>query len=423
MGKKCVSLLLAAMAVLLAGCSSAEPESTGSPTAQTDQEDPQALLEEARGNFEKETLKSMELSTVTTYDDGIQEEEDTTYIYDTKKQVIESLSQDEDGVETYLHDFHVKDGDAYMVYTVDEYGDGSWVVYEEELEDGEQSEYEYLQEEFSLDIDEEHGFRDITYSNEGEDVINDVDAIKLKVTAEEEYDTGELETEEMTRQSVLEDFGWTEEEVEAVDGFSDVLDNYVTASSQQNGLQEIQTTVTVWIGADNHQLLRVRSEQDVESGQDEGVEEMLETFQNERWKIDFVHSLVSGEGKTLREAKESLEEEIQKMENPQDTEEEPDGADTQETASGDAQDPQEASSEEDSFYASVVKIVTTKRFKTAERCPEMGEIPEDAEKVTQNDYYERTFENYQEYYEELETEEYEGEDQIEEYDDSGDVAE
>lgn len=413
-----ISLLLVfCMAVSWTGCSQKSSGGGEDAGSTVEKEDPEALLKEAKKNFDKEELKSMESSVVTTYDDGMEDQEDCTYIYDKKAQVIESISQDEDGVETYLHSFNVKEKDGYKVYAIDSYNDGDWVVYEEELEKGEQSEYEYLQESFSLDIDEKHGYSDIEYSNEGEDVINDVDAIKLKVSAKEEYGSDELESSEITRQSVMDEYGWTEEEIAVVDGFSDVLDKYVAASNQQGGDQKIQTVFTVWIGADNHQLLRVRSEQNMESGKDEGAEEMRQSFENERWKMEMVHGLVSEDGKSTEEAKKELEKEIQKMENPQDVEAEETAEDSGSDASGDGSG--ESGTE---FYSSVLKVVTTKRFKTGERCPQMGTIPENAREVTQEEYYQEGFESYQQYYEEQEQGE-ELEDSIQEYEDLGDLVE
>ena len=61
--------------------------------------DPKTLVEEAVSNMEKEDLKSVTVKTVNTYDNGIEDTEDCTYVYDTKKEMIESKTLDEYGEE------------------------------------------------------------------------------------------------------------------------------------------------------------------------------------------------------------------------------------------------------------------------------------------------------------------------------------
>ncbi len=201
-----VIILLMAVTAVIFGCS----ENTSSKKEVTKEDDPEMIFKEAVEKLEKETKKAIETESVTSYDNEMEDEEVYTCIIDTKKNIVERISEDVSEEADYYY-FNVKEKDGYGVYVNDRLTDGKWKHYKEELEGGDESEYEYWLGEFNPAYTEEKGYSNIVFSNEGEDELNGVKTVKIKVTADEAYDTGEELAEEMTRKSVLEEYEWSEE--------------------------------------------------------------------------------------------------------------------------------------------------------------------------------------------------------------------
>lgn len=354
-------------------------KSSGSGKSVSKEESPEEIFNEAVKKFEKESVKAAEIQTVYSYDDGTEETEFYTSIYDTKKNIIERVSKDEDEEETIYHTFNVKEKDGYGVYVNDELTDNVWKYYKEDIEDNEDSEYEYQAEEFDLPYTEEKGYSDITYSNEGEEELNGTNTVKIKVTANQVYDSGEESAEEITKESVMEEYEWNEEDVALVDGFSDILDNYVTASKESEKETTVKCVLTVWISTDSHTIMKSRSAMDVSSAQSEESKAAIETFNEESWKVDMVHQDIE-DGMTKEEAKKDLEDELEAMENP-------DAQVSDEEASGEEFDEDEGTDE----YAEITKVAVTKKILTGEDCPEMSELPKDYEEISQDEYFNGNF--------------------------------
>ncbi len=367
--------LILATAVSMSGCSG-KAESKKEITAE---DDPEKIFNEAIEKFDKETLKAATTQSVTSYSDGTEEEELYTAILDTKKKIVERISKDEDEAETIYHSFNVKEEDGYGVYVNDELTDGEWKYYKEDVEDATESEYEYWLDEFNLAYAEEDGYSNIEFSNEGEEELNGTKVIKVRVTADQLYDSGEESEEEMTRESVLKEYEWSEDDVALVDGFSEVLDDYVAASKESEGETTVQCVLTVWISAGDHTLLKSRSAMNMESAQSDEAKAAIEAFNEEYWKVDMVHQNIE-DGMTREEAKKELEEDLAAMENP--TEE------TTDEASGEEFDEDEGTEE----YAEITKVAVTKKIMTGDECPEMSDLPKDYEKITQEEYFEGGFE-------------------------------
>lgn len=342
--------------------------------------DAKALVEEAVSNMEKEPLKSMTVKTVSTYDNGLEDTEECTYTYDQDKNMIESKTMDDFDEEIYLHSFYVKDNEDYTVYTNDAYNGSGWVSYKEELEDDEESDFETILDDFLVSIDEENGFSDAEYSYEGEDVLDDTDTLKVKVKAKEILDSGIEEVIQITRQDVLEQYGWTEEEVNAVEGFSDILDAYVKASNDEGGETVMDTVFTMWIGEKDHQFIRIRKEQNLESAKQDDVKEAYKAFEENYWKMDMLHYNITENGKTIEEAKKIVEDSING------------------STSGDAsEDDIDEDTDDETMlqqYEELTKTVITKKYKFGEDCPVMGELPESYEEMTMDEYFDAGFEEY-----------------------------
>lgn len=366
-----IIILAIAVTASMCGCS----EKTSSKKEATKDDNPEEIFKEAIEKLDKATHKAIETKSVTSYDDETEEEEHYTCILDTKKNIIERTSENETGAADY-HCFNVKEKKGYGVYINDQLTDGKWKYYAEELEEDEQSEYEYWLGEFSPAYTEEKGYSNIKFSNEGEDELNGVKTVKIKVTADEAYDTGEELAEEITRESVLKDYEWSEEEVGLVDGFSDILDAYVAASNQSVGETTVKAALTVWIDVKEHTMLKSRSATKIDSAQDDSVKKALETFNDEYWKVDMIHQNME-EGMSAEEAKKILEEDLESMEEPAET-------------AGDAEEAGEEFDEEEGTgeFAAVIMIVDTKKIMTGKDCPEMGELPKDYDEIKQEEYFE-----------------------------------
>lgn len=338
-------------------------------------ESPEDIFNEAYEKFNKESVKAAEIQTVYSYDDGTEETENYTNIYDTKKDIVERISTDEEEEETIFHTFNVKEKDGYGVYVNDELTDNEWKYYKEEVEEDDESEYEYQVNAFDLAYTEENGYSDISYSNEGEEELNGVKAVKIKVKANQLYDTGLESVEETTRESVMEEYEWSEDEVALVDGFSEILDDYVTATKESEGETTVKCVLTVWISSDDHTILKSRNAMDIGSAQSDEAKAAIEAFNEESWKVDMIHQDIE-DGMTKEEAKKDLEDELGEMENP-------DAAVSDEEASGEEYDEGEGTDE----YAEITKVSTTMKILTGDECPEIGELPKEYEKISQEDYF------------------------------------
>lgn len=386
--------MLTAMSMI--GCS----QKSSTNAAVTADDDPEKVLTEAMGKLDKENLKAAKTQSVMTYSDGMEEEEDYTLILDAKKNIIERISKDPDEDETLYDCFNVKEKDGYSVYVNDELSGGKWIRYMEELESDEESEYEYWLEDFCPRYTEENGYSNIKYSNEGEDELNGEKTIRIKVTADMAYDSGEVSAEEITRESVLDEYGWTEEEVALVDGFSEVLDDYVAATIESEGETTVKCALTVWVSAKDNIILKTRSATKIDSAQDDSVKDALNTFDEEYWKVDLIHESIA-EGMTEKEAKELLEEDLESMENPQ----EDDVVDAEESSDEAGEEFDEELGDD---YAEITMVVVTKKIMTGENCPKMNELPKDYEEITQSEYFEGGMELYEEddYFPEDDSEEF-----------------
>lgn len=369
-----VIILLMAVTAVIFGCSG----NTSSKKEVTKEDDPEMIFKEAVEKLEKETKKAIETESVTSYDNEMEDEEVYTCIIDTKKNIVERISEDVSEEADYYY-FNVKEKDGYGVYVNDRLTDGKWKHYKEELEGGDESEYEYWLGEFNPAYTEEKGYSNIVFSNEGEDELNGVKTVKIKVTADEAYDTGEELAEEMTRKSVLEEYEWSEEEVELVDGFSDILDNYIAASNQSVGETTVKAVLTVWIDAKDRTLLKSRSETNIGDAQDDASKMAVETFNNEYWKVDMIHQSIK-DGMSKEEAKKALEADLNAMEEPVET-------------AGDAEEAGEEFDGEEGIddFAAVTKIVVTKNIMSGKDCPKMDELPKDYEEIKQAEYFEGGF--------------------------------
>lgn len=362
-----------ALTASMAGCS-------GKAVSQkelTSEDDPEKIFTEAMEKFRKESLKAAETKSVTTYDDGMEDEEHYTCILDEKKKIIERVSTGGDEDEVIYRCFNVKEKDGYGVYVNDELTGREWKYYKEDLEGNEESEYEYWISELDPFYTEEKGYSNIQYSNEGEDELNGKETVMIKATADIIEDYGIEDGEKDTRESILKENGWSEEEVNAVPGFSEILDAYVAASNKSEEPSTMQCSLTIWVSAKDHTILKSRSATNNAGLQDDETKAALAAYDDEFWKVDMVHQNVE-DGMSVEEAKAALERELDAMGQPE----------TAEDAEVSGEEFDDEMAEE---YASVTKTVVTKKIMTGKECPEMSKLPETYEEIKQEEYFEGGF--------------------------------
>ncbi len=186
------------------------------------------------------------------------------------------------------------------------------------------------------------------------------------------------ESEAVTRESVLEDNEWSEEEVKAVPGFSEILDAYVAASNKEEEPQTIECALTIWVRPEDSAVLKSRSAMNYKGAQDDAAKKGIEAFNNEYWKVDMVHQNVE-EGMSPEEAKKELEKELKAIEQPKETE----------SAEASGEEFEDEAAEES---AAVTKVVVTKKIMTGKSCPDMSSLPKKYEEIKQEDYFEGGFE-------------------------------
>lgn len=91
-------------------------------------------------------------------------------------------------------------------------------------------------------------------SSEGEDG----DAVKIKVVEQYKLNTEEY-FQKMTRESVLKDYGWTEDDVKRVEGASESIDAYVAENEEniaKNKEHVYEATYYYWLTKEGHELVK-----------------------------------------------------------------------------------------------------------------------------------------------------------------------
>ena len=336
---------------LLTGCSK-------KPLKESD--DPKEILEKAAKVYAEQKLRASEIEKVYSYDDATEEAESTIIIYDAEKGVRQETTEYEMGFN--FTTFHVKEGNDYYVY-IQESSDGEeWIRYKEDTSDGE-SMYEYYVQGSDFSFAEEDGYYNVEYLNEGKSTVENVETIKIKIKADLGYEEEIEEGAEVTRESVLEENGWTEEEVALVDGFSEIIDDYVAANASIDE-SSIRYEQTVWVNAENYVIVKIESSTILDNTENSGEANLaLEKFNNEYWKMEMIHNDLQT-GVSKEDAVKALEEAITSLKE----------------GSEEGEDYYE-------YYPSQTKETVTERFLSGDDIPELSELPDNYQETTEEDYY------------------------------------
>lgn len=367
--KVVLSLLILNIVVLNIGCSSKQENSSSTDEATlTNQE----LLQTALDNFNAEEIRGTTTVYTTTYEDGTSLSETENIYYDSTKNIIESsyLSSGEELKKTFL----VKDNDSVYCYEKDSSYNNEWVKFLENADENNETTFDYMLAEFDYSFSEENGYSDVVITNEGNESLNGNDTIKLKITAIPDYalDSDEntaSNSDSVTRADIINEFEWSEESVNAVDGFSEILDRYVTyLNNSENNDDSSETSAEeyiIWIDKEASRILQLQCTFSLEETvtADNNVED---EFWDNSWKVDWIQEDIES-GLSVEEAKEILELE---------------GELVAEQLANDDDD--ESLSEAGATAKTVVYIKT---YVIGDQCPAIDALPTNYTETTHEDYY------------------------------------
>lgn len=220
---------------------------------QKEQEELEGWLREAAEKLAQEKLWGMKSTIINTDINGKQKDEiQLEQTIDNERQIVKQLNHFSTNDQT---EFWTKEGDKEYQYTTVYTDEGNKEFRKVICDKAGNQIYESLKAvrlPFDSTIIREVLGCEVT--NEGEDG----DAVKIKV--EEQY---KLKPEqffrEITRESVLEDNGWTEDDVKRVEGASEALDAYVAennANIENNKKNVYEATFIYWLTKDGHELVK-----------------------------------------------------------------------------------------------------------------------------------------------------------------------
>ncbi len=368
MKKRTVSILIAAMVCVTAACGAKGEEGQGGEEeAVTKDSGPEKILEEANSQYGKQSLRGSDCTYTYCYSDGSTQEETGVTVFDAEKGIQQMVYRQGDTVVSQV--FNVKDGDAYYTYSYDE-EDGSWIRFQQVADDNGETSYQREEDGELFVFQPSYGYDNVKYSQEGEEKINGVDTIKIKVTADEAVSRDE-EDDGITKEDVLSSYGLTEEAVGYIEGLEEELDQYVQAMNQAAYGSTTSFENTIWVDAQD--FIPVKSESvttfhEVETVDDTG-EDPLADFENHYWKAAMVQEDMDN-GMSLSEALEDVKNNESGMEEQQKLSEEE----------------QEETQEEEDDEPQQVSMIAAETYVYGDDCMEIGELPGEYEEITEEDY-------------------------------------
>lgn len=361
MKKKVLTLLLALTmtSALITGCGGnsdageekkAEEGNTEEKAEEKDEEKDEekeltAWLDEAVKQYEAEALRGCTQEATSSYDDGSTEVTKYVKTVDDEKKIVMSKYEyttntqtdfytQEDGKDYWYAEGYNENGEPIMlkIESTEEYNTYAGMAAEPKFLAESTDEIEVVEQ---------------TVTNAGEED----GMIKIQIDEKLKY---HMSDGDITRESVLDDCGWTEEDLAYLEGISEAIDAYVKETNEENKVIEetvYDVSETVWITADGHKLVKSESEQ---SSFNTGNGEAAMAFYNMRWKLDGIKSMLA-EGISLEEARQTADEQY----------------------STDESGPSR-------IYTGVTRVTT---YVTGGDCVPLEELPADAKEITEEQYY------------------------------------
>ncbi len=295
--KVLVALLCTTM-IVSAGCGGKadnKEEGSGAGAEQASESDGYlAQIQDAYEQYESESIHGTVTESTYERKDGSSDTNTSVTVIDTEKQqVLERFEWSEGGNTEY----YTKEGENEYAYReMTSYSDNGEETrtYYKILSTGQDyntySSYEEDEEGKRYESDEYYDISNVNVTSEGEEEIDGVQVEKFKV----EYDMQWKGGEETTRESLLEENEWTEDDVAQLEGMSDVIDAYIEEANdllKKNREEITKTTEIVYLASEDHKLIRM----DSESSYDDT--DMDTPASQEYWnmsaKLDYLKDLLS----------------------------------------------------------------------------------------------------------------------------------
>ncbi len=302
-------------------------------------------IQEACEEYKAEEVREEALSATYTRQDGSTDDQQTFTVIDTGRQIVMEKYVTEEYTDVI---FYAKEGDNEYMYTTGYSQDGTEVTLKVLVDEDAYRVYsDRVKEDSSkpFETNESIEYSDVKVTEEGEEEIDGVSVVKLRV----DYTSKFLWGDEISRESVLADREWTEEDIAMIEGMSDALDAYVEVSNAQTEEQKDKVeagTAIYYLTTEDHKLVRSESEDEIEKT-DPALTEFWDFSMKLQWLKGFLE-----DGMSLEEAKAFVNESFAA------------GGDTNPSVSQ--------------------MSVTT--YLTGDACETIPELPADAKEITQKQY-------------------------------------
>lgn len=254
-----------------------------------------ALIKEAFQQYNAEGIHGYKEESTSLKEDGSSETTISVHTIDKDLQQVLDRYVWDAGVES--NSWYTKEGENEYYYTeitsiYDDTGDEEKTCYKV-LTNGQEdaitySDYIEGEEGNRYESGEYYDVSNVNVTSEGEEELDGVKVQKFKV----EYDSQWKGREKMSRESLLEEYEWTEEDVAQLEGMSDAIDAYVEESNaySEKEMEKVDhTTEFVYLTSEDNKLARLETEYDYD---DEDLT-ASKTFWNMSGKLNYLKELLS----------------------------------------------------------------------------------------------------------------------------------
>lgn len=303
---KLLAILLCTTMVLAAGCggkADTKAENTDAGTGAEEEgqvsesDEYLALIQDAYEQYKSEGIHGTVSETTNKKEDGSSDTFTWIRVIDQEKQQIldkNKWAENEENVRYYTkegeNEYYYAELTSYST-SDSETGEITKTYYKVLVTGQEYETYSYYVEDEDrrrYESSEYYEISNVNVTNEGEEEFEGIQVQKFKV----EYDMQWKGREETTRESLLSENEWTEDDVAQLDGMSDAIDAYIEESNAQlkKDMEEIdKKTEIVYLTSEDHKLVRM----DTESDYDNTDMPAREEFWNMSGKLDYLKELLS----------------------------------------------------------------------------------------------------------------------------------
>lgn len=264
---KVLAVLLCAAMAFTAGCGSKAEGGAGTEAKEETSESNEylSLIQEAYEQYKAEAVHGYISENTQKREDGSSEVYTMVFTIDQGKQQVLDKTIWSDGDEYTYYVTKEGENDYYYTETTtfsDDTGETTKEYYKVLSTGQDYSTYSYYtgnEKGKRYESNEYYDISNVNVSDEGEEELDGVQVQKFIV----EYDSQWKGREETTRESLLKEYEWTEEDVAQLEGMSDVIDAYIEESNAQlkKDMDEVEkVTEIVYLASEDNKLVRMETE-------------------------------------------------------------------------------------------------------------------------------------------------------------------